>query len=112
MVKELKSFRLEKDISNYLDTEVKKGKFKSKAQAVAFMISYYKQEQGLILELPNQFNQLLLDLYNKAVPFFFGILFTWFMLHSQWVFLPFLAVALFPFVFKAELKENAVKVSI
>ncbi len=112
MVKLQTAFRLHKDTLEYLDSETNKGKFKNRTQALTFMINYYKQEQGFILELPNKFNNLLMTFYNSFIPFTFACLFAWFFFSNKWIFFPALIVAIFPFIFKLELKDNAVKVSI
>lgn len=113
MVKKLFNFRIDNSTLSYLESEVNKGKFENKTQALIFMINYHKQQQGLILELPQKFNKSLLVFYNSFIPFTFACLFAWFFFSNKWIFFPALIVAIFPFVFKLELKDNnVIRVSI
>ncbi len=111
MAKTKLSLRVSKDMGNFLDSQVSKGRFTNKTQAITYMLNYYKNQEGLKFEMPKQFNKLAADYYNKLIPFTFGCLSTFFFVSKNWFFIPFLVIAIMPFMFKISVNDEIIKVS-
>ena len=114
MSKILTSFRLEKGDISYLESLVNEKTFNDKTKAIEGLIHFYRQENGYKVELKNKFAVMLENIYGKLIPFMFGCLFAYFFLvKKSLLFLPFLLVALTPFVLKLEAKsDNVLKVGL
>jgi len=114
MSKILTSFRLEKGDISYLESLVNEKAFNDKTKAIEGLIQFYKQENGYKIELKNKFAIMLETIYGKLIPFMFGCLFAYFFLVKQsLLFVPFLLIALTPFVLKLEAThQNVLRVGL
>lgn len=106
MAKIRESFRLKKEDVEYLQYCVNSGKFQNKTEAIINFIDFYRSEQGLEIEMQNKLSKRFVEVYSKLIPFLFGCLFAYFFLKGSIIFVPFLLVALFPFVFKLDTKKD------
>lgn len=112
MPKSKKTFRLEKGDIEYIQALVKKGYSNNQTQALTSIINYHKEQQGLNVQMPEKFNSFVLSFYNKFTPVFATLLYVYFWIRQSWVFVLFLIVAIIPFAFPINLKDNILKVKV
>ena len=83
----------------YLQSLVKSKRYANLSHALRGIIDDNKLRDCVNIKMPKKSLSVVHDIYNKFIPFVFGVIFMYFFaILKSWFFIPFLVIAVSPFI--------------